>query len=147
MNFDPAIAAQAAFQQVLASGVLGSDADSAVEAEAIFSASAGADAKAAFATLQKLGQSRPDARAFQEFLIYIAWQQVTEETIPLHFRRGLDLCNHYLARFGQTVERNDKGLRQIRALRESFRGGLGLPEDDDHDHEGEYDKDVVKGGD
>ncbi len=145
MNFDPAIAAQAAFQQVLASGVLGSDADAAVEAEATFSASAGADAKAAYATLQELGPSHPDAQAFQEFLIYITWQQVTEETIPLHFRRGLDLCNHYLARFGQIAERKDKGPRQVLALRESFRGGLGLTEDDDH--EGEYDKDAVKGGD
>jgi hypothetical protein len=145
MNFDPAIAAQAAFQQVLTSGVLGSDADAAVEAEATFSASAGADAKAAYATLQELGQSHPNAQAFQEFLIYITWQQVTEETIPLHFRRGLDLCNHYMTRFGQIIERNDKGFRQVRALRESFRSGLGLTEDDDH--EGEYDKDVVKGGD
>ncbi len=145
MNFDPAIAAQAAFQQVLASGVLGSDADAAVEAEATFSVSAGADAKAAYATLQELGQSHPNAQAFQEFLIYITWQQVTEETIPLHFRRGLDLCTQYLARFCRAVEPDDMGPRQVRALRESFRGGLGLVEEDDHG--AEYDKDVFAGGD
>lgn len=145
MNFDPAIAAQAAFQQVLASRVLGSDAGAAVEAEATFSASAGADAKAAYMTLQELGRTHADAQSFQEFLIYITWQQVTEETIPLHFRRGLDLCNHYLTRFARPTETEDNGLRQVRALRESFRGGLGLAEEDDHG--AEYDRDAIKGGD
>lgn len=145
MHFDPAIAAQAAFQQVLASGVLGLEADAAIEAEATFSASAGSDAKAAYTALQELGRRFPDAHRFQEFLIYITWQQVTEETIPVHFRTGLDLCTRYLARVGRTLAHDDKNLGQVLALRESFRGGLGLAEDDDH--EGEYDKDVFKGGD
>lgn len=145
MNFDPAIAAQVAFKQALESGLLGQDEASAVAAEEVFSASAGSEAKAAYATLQELGRSHPDAQAFQEFLIYITWQQVTEETIPLHFRRGLDLCNHYLARFCRAVEPDDMGPRQVQALRESFRGGLGLVEEDDHG--AEYDKDAFAGGD
>lgn len=145
MHFDPAIAAQAAFQHVLTSGVLGSDTNAAIEAEATFSASAGADATAAYMTLQELGCRYPDAHRFQEFLIYITWQQVTEETIPIHFQTGLELCTRYLARCGQTIAHNDTSLGQVRALRESFRGGLGLTEDDDH--AGEYDKDVFTGGD
>lgn len=145
MNFDPAIAAQVAFTQALKSGLLGLDAATAVAAEDVFSASAGSEASAAYATLQELGQRHPDAQAFQEFLIYITWQQVTEETIPVHFRRGLALCNHYLGRFGRPTETEDNGLRQVRALRESFRGGLGLAEEDDHG--AEYDKDTFTGGD
>ncbi|TAJ07069.1 MAG: hypothetical protein EPO61_13900 [Nitrospirae bacterium] len=145
MNFDPAIAAQVAFKQALESGLLGPDAETAVAAENTFSASAGSEAKAAYMTLQELGRTHADAQSFQEFLIYITWQQVTEETIPLHFRRGLDLCNHYLARFGRPTETEDNGLRQVRALRESFHGGLGLTKEDDHG--AEYDKDAIKGGD
>lgn len=145
MNFDPAIAAQVAFKQALESGLLGPDAETAVAAEEAFSASAGSEAKAAYMTLQELGRTHADAQSFQEFLIYITWQQVTEETIPLHFRRGLDLCNCYLARFGLAGKPDDKGFRQVQALRESFRGGLGLAEEDDHG--AEYDKDAIKGGD
>ncbi|MDE3119326.1 MAG: hypothetical protein KGL03_09970 [Nitrospirota bacterium] len=145
MHFDPALAAQIAFKQVLASGVLGADEDTAVEAEEVFSASAGSEAKAAYATLQALGRRHSDIQAFQEFLIYITWQQVTEETIPRHFQHGLELCNRYLARFGQAAGSDGAHLGQVRALRESFRGGLGLSEHDDHTEE--YDKDAFKGGD
>lgn len=145
MHFDPAIAAQVAFKQVLASGVLGADEDAAVEAEEVFSASAGSEATAAYVTLQELGRRHPDAQAFQEFLVYITWQQVTEETIPRHFQRGLELCNRYLTRFGQTAGADGTHLGRVRALRESFRGGLGLSEEDDHAEE--YDKDAFKGGD
>lgn len=145
MNFDPAVAAQVTFKQALESDLLGPDTATAIEAEDVFSSSAGSEAKAAYTKLQELGRRHPDAQAFQEFLIYITWQQVTEETIPLHFRRGLDLCDHYLTRFNLTGEPDDKGRRQVRALRESFRGGLGLAEEDDHG--AEYDKDAIKGGD
>jgi len=145
MHFDPAIAAQVAFTQVMASGQLGADVEAAREAEDIFSGSAGQEAKAAYEVLQALGDRYPDAQAFQEFLIYITWQQVTEETIPRHFHAGLERCNDYLARFGRSAGGDDMSVGQIRALRESFRGGLGLSEDDDH--ETEYDKDAFKGGD
>jgi hypothetical protein len=145
MNFDPAIAAQVAFQEALQSGELGSDSDSAVEAEETFSSSAGAGARSAYETLMSLGQTRPDARHFQEFLIYITWQQVTEETIPAHFQTGLKLSNQYLARFGELSDGRERHVEQIRALRSSYRAGLG--EHDEDDHQEEYDRDAFKGGD
>lgn len=145
MNFDPAIAARKAFKQAVESGTLGSDAEVAVEAEETFSASAGAEAKAAYHTLQELGRRHAESALFQEFLIYITWQQVTEETIPLHFQTGLELCNRYLTRFVKATGQEPVSSRQIHALRESFRGGLGLSEEDDH--EAEYNKDAFTGGD
>jgi hypothetical protein len=141
MQFDPAIAAQASFTRAQNSGELGPDLEQAREAEAIFSASAGHEATAAYYTLLDLGGRHPDAIAFQEFLIYITWQQVTEETIPVHFQKGAALCDRYLSR----LARGHDALQaeQIRELRRSFRAGLGLSDDDEAD----YDADTPKGGD
>ncbi|TLY20715.1 MAG: hypothetical protein E6K68_07490 [Nitrospirae bacterium] len=141
MQFDPAIAAQASFTRAQNSGELGPDLEQARAAEAIFSASAGREATAAYYTLLELGERHPDAIAFQEFLIYITWQQVAEETIPAHFQKGAALCDRYLSRLARghdTIQ-----AEQIRELRRSFRAGLGLREDD----EPAYDEDTFKGGD
>lgn len=141
MQFDPAIAAQASFARARASGELGPDLEQAQEAEEIFSGSAGRAASAGYFTLQGLGERHPDAAAFQEFLIYITWQQVTEETIAAHFQRGMELCDRYLRRLapGHDATQAD----QIRELRRSFRAGLGLDDDD----EAGYDEDTLTGGD
>jgi hypothetical protein len=140
MQFDPAIAAQVSFRHAQASGELGSDLDNAMDAEEIFSGSAGPEATAAYFALQEIGERHPTAVSFQEFLIYITWQQVTEQTIPEHFQRGAALCDAYLKRF--TKERLQQA-EQIRELRRSFRAGLGIGEDDEMD----YDADAFKGGD
>jgi hypothetical protein len=140
MNFDPAIAAQNAFQRAQLSGELGDDLEAVCDAEARFSSSAGPEASAAYEELQAIGARRPEAEAFQAFLIYITWQQVTEETIPRHFVRGGELCDRYLARHGRSD--TSEGQR-VAALRASFRAGLGLETDEDDD----YDRDVFKGGD
>jgi hypothetical protein len=140
MQFDPALAAQHAFRCAQSSGELGDDVNAALEAEETFSAGAGAEAKAAYQALQQLGERYPDARSFQEFLIYITWQQVTEETIPRHFRKGLELCDRYLSAWDDMNDIREKSIQELRA---SFRAGLGLDDDEDE----EYDKDVFKGGD
>lgn len=140
MRFDPSIAAQVSFQRAQAGEELEEDLQAAREAEDTFSSSAGNEAKAAYLALQRLGERRPHARAFQEFLIYITWQQVTEETIPVHFKKGLELCDRYL---GLWPDRDRVDVKQIHELRASFRAGLGLAEED-HD---EYDQDTFKGGD
>lgn len=145
MNFDPAIAAQAAFTQALDGGELGPDAEAASEAEEVFSAGAGAEAREAYHRLLALGQRHPDAAQFQAFLIYITWQQVTEETTAANFQRGLRLCQQYLGRFSEGSATQPANRRQIEALQESFRNGLGLNEEDEH--QVEYDRDAFKGGD
>jgi len=141
VQFDPAIAALLSFKRAQASGELGLDLERAIAAEAIFSESAGSEAKTAYFTLQEIGQRHPDAMALQEFLIYITWQQVTEDTIPAHFQRGADLCDRYLSRLGG--DHDIMQAEQIRELRRSFRAGLGQDEDD----EAGYDEDTLKGGD
>lgn len=145
MNFDPAIAAQASFKHTIAQGELGEDAGAAIETEEVFSSNAGEVAKSAYQGLQSLGERHPDAAHFQEFLIYITWQQVTEETLPVHFERGLKLCQRYLARFADAAQVQAVSVRQVRALQESFRSGLGLTDDDEHQQE--YDRDAFMGGD
>ena len=141
MQFDPAIAAQVSFTRAQDSGELGPDLEQAREAEAIFSGSAGREASAGYFTLLELGERHPDAVSFQEFLIYITWQQVTEETIPGHFQKGAELCDRYLSRLASGHDETQ--AEQIRALRRSFRAGLGQGDDDD----AEYDDDIPKGGD
>lgn len=141
MQFDPAIAAQASFARAQHTGELGDDREAAQDAEEVFSGSAGAEARDAYFTLVALGERHPHTVALQEFLIYITWQQVTEETIPSHFQRGADLCDRYLSRL--TPEHDVIQAEQIRDLRLSFRAGLGLDDDD----EAGYDEDVLKGGD
>ena len=141
MHFDPAIAAQTSFTRAQDSGELGGDLEQAREAEAIFSGSAGREATAGYFTLLALGERHPDAVSFQEFLIYITWQQVTEETIPAHFQKGAELCDRYLSRLDRGPDETQ--AEQIRALRQSFRAGLGQGEDD----EAGYDDDTPQGGD
>lgn len=140
MQFDPSLAAQQAFQQ--AEAELGSDWDTAVELEDIFSANAGAVARQAHEGLLALAQQYPKAHSFQAFCIYITWQQVTEETIARHFETGMKLCEAYL------VSRDAKDplhVEQITELHESFRAGLGLEEEDEI--QAEFQKDTPKGGD
>ena len=66
MQFDPAIAAQLSFKRAQALGELGRDLAQAREAEEIFSASAGSEAKAAYFILQEIGTRWPEAISFQE---------------------------------------------------------------------------------
>jgi len=144
MRFDPAIAAHQSFMLAVQSGELGDDLDGAREAEATFSATAGDEAKAAYRTLHAIGERRPEARSFQEFLIYITWQQVAEETLPIYFRKGLDLCNRYLKDVREAT-RDQIQVNQIRELRASFCRGLGLVYEEEAEEE--YDRDAFKGGD
>ena len=140
MNFDPAIAAREALRAAEQSGELGSDWSAVCEAEDTFSSSAGEEATSAYLQLQDFGARHPDARALQQFLIYITWQQVIEHTSATFFSKGLELCDRYLARWDSHA---DVHLAQISALRESFRAGLGIGAEEPH----EYDRDTIKGGD
>jgi hypothetical protein len=142
MNFDPAIAAQQALQRAQADGELGDFDDEVAETEETFSSDAGSEAKQAYERLQEIGAQLPEAPGFQEFLIYITWQQVTEETLPRHFQKGLHLCNQFLERFGKPFE-GTVTLNQILDIRESFQGGLGVQES----LIPEFDEDAFAGGD
>ena len=143
MNFDPAIEAQLAFRRAQAAQELGSDWDLAEELEACFSSSAGAEASQAYHQLLSLGEQYQAASAFQEFLIYITWQQVTEQTIAAHFERGTQLCDRFLSR--RHAGLSAQTLSQVQALHLSFRQGLGLS--DQHDLAKDYERDTPKGGD
>lgn len=140
MRFDPALAAQAAFEQ--AETELGSDWETALELEGTFSSNAGSTAREAYEELLALATRYPEARSFHAFCIYITWQQATEETIARHFQTGLRLCEAYLAAHeaqpGQDFE-------QIEELYGSFRAGLGLEEEDEI--QVEFRRDTPKGGD
>jgi hypothetical protein len=140
MRFDPALAAEAAFQD--SESELGADWETAVELGDTFSSSAGATAREAYEGLLALAQRYPNAHSFQAFCIYITWQQVTEETIPRHFRTGARLCEEYLlVREGKDV----RDIEQIRELYESFRAGLGM--EDENEIQVEFRRDTLKGGD
>jgi hypothetical protein len=142
MQFDPAIAAQQALHRAEEHGELGALQQAIVDAEAAFSTDEGEAASQAYERLQEWGGQLPAAQYFQEFLIYITWQQVTAETIPRHFRKGADLCNEFIQRFGSTLE-GSTTLSQVLDIQESFRGGLG-----EQDHTlPEYDEDAFQGGD
>jgi hypothetical protein len=140
MRFDPALAAQQAFQQ--AEAELGSGWDTAVELEDTFSSNAGTMAREAYEGLLALAQRYPNARSFHAFCIYITWQQATEETIARHFETGMKLCEAYLA---SRDARTEQDIEQIEELYGSFRAGLGLEEEDEI--QVEYRKDTPKGGD
>ncbi len=140
MRFDPALAAQTAFQS--AQPELGPDWDTAVELEDTFSSNAGATAREAYEGLLALGQRYPHARSFHAFCIFITWQQATEETIARHFETGLTLCEAYLHAH---TARTSQELEHIEELYGSFRAGLGLEEEDEIQLE--YKKDTPKGGD
>jgi hypothetical protein len=140
MQFDAALAAQDTFQR--AEAELGSDWDTAVELEGIFSSNAGSTARAAYEGLLALGTRYPKAHSYQAFCIFITWQQVTEETIAHHFQTGLRLCETFLAS-ADGKHRTD--VEQIMELYGSFRDGLGLDEEDEI--QVEFRKDTPKGGD
>ncbi|MBS0172300.1 MAG: hypothetical protein JSR62_18305 [Nitrospira sp.] len=140
MQFDAALAAQETLQE--AQSELGVDWDEAVELEDTFSSNAGATARDAYEQLLALATRHPEAHRFQAFCIYITWQQVTEETIARHFQTGMTLAEAYLA----SPEGKDPGhLAHVAELRDSFRAGLGLDEEDEIVVE--FRKDTPKGGD
>jgi hypothetical protein len=143
MNFDPAIAAHQALRQAEAHGELGMLAADILEAEEIFSTDQGQEAKQAYEQLQSFGRQLPRAKWFQEFLIFITWQRVTEGPLARHFQHGLDACNRFLVEFKDEIE-GTPSLQQVLDIRESFQGGLGLEEDDVMP---ELDEDAFKGGD
>lgn len=140
MHFDPALAAQAAFQH--AEAELGPDWASAVELEEVFSSSAGQDATDAYESLLAIAQRHPGAHAFQAFCIYITWQQVTEHTIARHFETGMHLCERYLL-FPEG--KNGTDMANVQELRNSFKAGLGMDQEDELQRE--FRQDIPKGGD
>ena len=140
MRFDPALAAQIAFQE--AEQELGPDWETAVELEDTFSSNAGATAREAYDNLLTLATRHPNAHAFHAFCIYITWQQATEETIAHHFETGLRLCDAYLR---SHEGMNTRDMNCIAELHGSFRAGLGLEEEDEF--QAEFKKDTPKGGD
>lgn len=143
MHFDPAIAAQQALHRAEEDGELQRFQTEVVEAEETFSTEAGRNAKQAYEKLQQVGESLPNALRFQEFLIYITWQQVTEETIPEHFQKGLELCDRFLDHFEKEIDGTETHQRII-AIRKSFQGGLGIEEEENIP---EHDEDAFAGGD
>ncbi len=143
MNFDPAIAAHQALQQAEEQGELGDFEEDILEAEETFSTIQGPKATAAFDVLQGFGEKLPQARWFQEYLIYITWQQVTEGPLARYFQHGLDASNRFLEQFAKEIE--GTGTQQhILAIRESFQGGLGI---ETQEVIPEYEEDSFAGGD
>ncbi len=144
MNFDPALAAREALARSLRARELGPDTEAAEEADEVFSSTANEEASAAYRRLHDIGGRHPQAISFYEYLVYITWQQVTEVTVARYFQMGADLCDHYVAltRNG-LAPATPQSLEQVMALRESYRAGLGLEEEDEDD----YRADSVKGGD
>lgn len=69
---------------------------------------------------------------------------MTEETLPVYFRKGLDLCDRYL-KGAREAARDQIQVNQIRELRASFCRGLGLVHEEEAEEE--YDRDAFKGGD
>ena len=143
MNFDPAITAQEALARAYAHDDLGNSQPDIEEAEDTFSSETGSEAKGAYETLLAIGETLPEAQAYQEFLIFITWQQVTEETIPRHFHKGVQLTEQFLARFGPQIKGTD-AYERIVAIRQSFKRGLG---DRIESMQDEYDRDAFHGGD
>ena len=145
MNFDPAIAAHEAFKKAASRQELGSEWNSAAEAEETFSASAGGEAKQAYQELLEIGSRYPEAQAFQAFLIFSTWQQATEETIAEHFQTGADLCQQYLS--ASNDEKEDPFIEHIREIQKSFIAGLGEDTAFDAQSVLDYDRDSFAGGD
>ena len=140
MQFDAALAAQAAFEE--AESELGPDWETAADLEETFSSNAGSTAREAYEGLLSLATRYPQAHAFQAFCIYITWQQVTEQTIAHHFETGLKLCEAYLV---SREAKDQQDINYVTELYESFRSGLGLDEEDEI--QVEFRKDTPKGGD
>lgn len=143
MNFDPAVAAQEALARAYAHDDLGDAQPEIEEAEETFSSETGLEARRAYETLIDIGENLPQAQAFQEFLIFTTWQQVTEETIPRHFLKGVQLTEQFLARFGSQIQ-GTASYERIVAIRQSFKRGLG---DRIESIQDEYDRDAFHGGD
>ena len=140
MQFDAALSAQETFRR--AEAELGSDWDTAVELETIFSSNAGSTAREAYEGLLALAVRNPNAHSFQAFCIFITWQQVTEETIAHHFQTGLRLCEAFLS---SPDGKHQTDFEQVTELYGSFRDGLGLDEEDEI--QVEFRRDTPKGGD
>ena len=143
MNFDPAIAANQALQQAEQQGELGDLGSDILEAEETFSTDQGQKAKQAYEKLQGFGQKLPQAKWFQEFLIYITWQQVTDGPLARYFQHGLEASNRFLKQFKNEIVGTPTN-QQILAIRESFQGGLGIETEDVVQ---EYEEDAFQGGD
>lgn len=143
MNFDPAIAAHQALQQAEQQRELGDFETAILEAEEIFSTVQGPKATAAFEVLQGFGEKLPQSQRFQEYLIYITWQQVTEGPLARYFQHGLDASNRFLEQFAKEIE-GTPTLQHIMAIRESFQGGLGM---ETQEVVPEYEEDSFAGGD
>jgi len=143
MNFDPAIAAHQALQQAQQQGELGDLESDILEAEEAFSTDQGQEAKQAFEKLQGFGEKLPQGKWFQEFLIYITWQQVTEGPLARYFQHGLDACNQFLEQFAKEIE-GTPTKQHIQAIRESFQGGLGI---ETEEVVPEHEEDAFQGGD
>lgn len=143
MNFDPAVAAQEALARAYAQDSLGDAQPDIEEAEETFSSETGLEARRAYETLIAIGKNLPQALAFQEFLIFITWQQVTEETIHRHFHKGVQLTEQFLDRFGPQIQGTEV-YERIVAIRQSFKRGLG---DRIESMQDEYDQDAFHGGD
>ena len=129
MKFDSAIAAHRAFKRAQENGNLGDDLENAIEAEDLFSSELGEAATAAYKLLLEISERHPEAIAFQEFLIYLTWQQVMAVPIPIYFQQGLELCDRYLKKGG--VGEDESEVQQIRELRASFLSGLSKGDDED----------------
>jgi len=143
MNFDPAVSARQAFQQAEEQGELGELEDDILEAEETFSSVQGPDATRAYKALQEFGERMPQARYFQEFLIYITWQQVTEGPLPEFFQKGLELSDQFLERFSQDVV-NTPSHANVLGIRQSFQAGLGIETEEVVE---EHEEDAFAGGD
>jgi hypothetical protein len=143
MNFDPAIAANQALQQAEQQGELGDLESDILEAEETFSTDQGQEAKQAYEKLQGFGEKLPQAKCFQEFLIYITWQQVTEGPLARYFQHGLDACNRFLEQFAKEIK-GTPTHQHILAIRESFQGGLGI---ETEEVVPEHEEDAFQGGD
>ncbi len=143
MNFDPAIAARQALQQAEQQGELGELEDDILETEETFSSVQGPEATRAYKALQQFGEGLPNARYFQEFLIYITWQQVTEGPLQKFFEKGLTLSDHFLERFSKEIV-NTPSYDQVIALRQSFQAGLGIATEEVIE---EHEEDAFAGGD
>ncbi|MGB0909094.1 MAG: hypothetical protein ACPGYT_01930 [Nitrospirales bacterium] len=143
MNFDPAIAARQALQLSEQGGELGEMEDEILEAEDTFSSIQGPEATRAYKALQQHGERLPHARYFQEFLIYITWQQVTEGPLPEFFEQGLKLSNQFLERFTPEII-DTPSHSHVLAIRESFQAGLGMETEEVVE---EFEEDSFAGGD
>ena len=143
MNFDPEIAAHHALQQAEQHGELEDFESEILEAEEIFSTDQGPEAKQAYETLQHYGETLPQAKWFQEFLIYITWQQVTEGPLARYFQHGLDACNRFLEQFEREIQ-GTPTHQYIVDIRKSFQGGLGI---ETEDIVPEHEEDAFQGGD